>query len=156
MATLIEAHKILHDAKENSAVDLRPQPISIPDIKFVAFSDASFASEKVPDSHQGMMIMAAHQRIGENQKNPINPIYWHSKKIQRVAINTLSAEAMALAGAVDSLSWVRLYWAWLVGTRSRCTPICHPICIGQYKRAWVEWCCFKLKIFQYSLKFLKP
>ena len=118
MTTLIEANKILHDAKENSAVDLRIQPISIPDIRFVAFSDASFASEKVPDSHQGMMIMAAHQRIGENQKNPINPIYWHSKKIQRVAISTLSAEAMALAGAVDSLSGVRLYWAWLIGTRS--------------------------------------
>ena len=118
MATLIEANKILHDAKENSAVDLRIQPISIPDIRFVAFSDASFASEKVPDSHQGIMIMAAHQRIGENQKNPINPIYWHPKKIQRVAISTLSAEAMALAGAVDSLSGVRLYWAWLIGTRS--------------------------------------
>ena len=68
VATLIETHKILHDAKENSAVDLRSQPISIPDIKFVAFSDASFASEKVPDSHQGMMIMAARQRIGKIRK----------------------------------------------------------------------------------------
>jgi len=68
------------------------------------------------------MIMAAHQRIRENQKNPINPIYWHSKKIQRVAISTLSAEAMALAGAVDSLSGVRLYWAWLIGTRSDWCP----------------------------------
>jgi hypothetical protein len=27
--------------------------------------------------------------------------------------STLSAEAMSLAGAVDILSWVRLYWAWL-------------------------------------------
>ena len=35
---------------------------------------------------------------------------WHSKKIQKVAVSTLSAEAMALAGAVDMLSWVRLFW----------------------------------------------
>jgi len=27
--------------------------------------------------------------------------------------STLSAEAMSLAGAVDILSWVRLYWTWL-------------------------------------------
>ena len=60
-----------------------------------------------------MIIAAAHKRIGENRSSPISPIVWHSRKIQRVAVSTLSAEAMALAGAVDTLSWVRLYWAWL-------------------------------------------
>ena len=57
--------------------------------------------------------MSAHKCIGQNQRSPINPIVWHSKKIQKVAVSTLSAEAMALAGAVDILSWIRLYWAWL-------------------------------------------
>ena len=42
---------------------------------------------------------------------------WHSKKIQKVAVSTLSAEAMALAGAVDMLSWVRLFWPWICDHR---------------------------------------
>ena len=54
--------------------------------------------------------------LGENRTSPINPIIWHSKKIQKVAVSTLSAEAMSLAGAVDMLSWVRLYWGWLLNT----------------------------------------
>ena len=113
VSTLIEANKVLHEAKLFADTSIKVQPIPLRDIRFVAFSDASFASEKNPDSHQGMIIMAAHQRIGENQSSPISPLVWHSKKIQRVAVSTLSAEAMALAGSVDILSWVRLYWAWI-------------------------------------------
>eukprot|EP00435_Cladocopium_sp_Y103_P021815 s376_g5.t1 len=64
-----------------------------------------------------MIIMAADQKIGENKRSPVSPIVWHSKKIQKVAVSTLSAEAMALAGAVDILSWVRLYWAWMCDHR---------------------------------------
>ena len=60
-----------------------------------------------------MVIMSCHQSIGENRTSIVNPIVWHSKKIQKVAVSTLSAEAMSLAGAVDILSWVRLYWGWL-------------------------------------------
>ena len=105
MSTLVEANRTLHEAKQHSNVALRIQSIPVPDLRFVAFSDASFASEKCPDSHQGMMIMSAHKCIGENRRSPINPMVWHSKKIQKVAVSTLSAEAMALAGAVDMLSW---------------------------------------------------
>ena len=56
-----------------------------------------------------MIIMASHKDIGENKNSPVNPVVWHSKKIQKVVVSTLSAEAMSLAGAVDILSWVRLY-----------------------------------------------
>jgi hypothetical protein len=74
VATLLEANRILHEAKEYSSVSLRIQPIAVDDLRFVAFSDASFASEKVQDSHQGMIVMAAHKNIGHNQRSPINPI----------------------------------------------------------------------------------
>ena len=111
--TLLDANKLLHESKVNSSVTLKIQPIKIDDVRYIAFSDASFASEKCPDSYQGMMIMAAHRNIGENKVSKVNPIVWHSKKIQKVAVSTLSAEAMALAGTTDMLSWVRLYWAWL-------------------------------------------
>ena len=111
--TLLDANKLLHESKMNANVTLKIQPIKTDDVRFIAFSDASFASEKCPDSYQGMMIMAAHRSIGENKVSKVNPIVWHSKKIQKVAVSTLSAEAMALAGTTDMLSWVRLYWAWL-------------------------------------------
>ena len=61
--------------------------------------------------------MPCHADLGQNKTSVVNPIMWHSKKIQKVAVSTLSAEAMALAGAVDILSWVRLYWGWLMDTQ---------------------------------------
>ena len=57
--------------------------------------------------------MACHKHIGENKSSAVNPVVWHSKKIQKVVVSTLSAEAMSLAGAVDVLTWIRLFWAWL-------------------------------------------
>ena len=113
VGTLIEGNKILHEAKMNADVTIKFQPIPVNDIRFIAFSDASFASAKVPDSHQGMLVMAGHKNISTNQNSPVNPLVWHSKKIQKVVVGTLSAEAMSLAGAVDILAWIRLYWAWI-------------------------------------------
>lgn len=113
VATLCEANRTLHEAKSHAETGITVHPIPLDDVRFVAFSDASFASEKVKDSHQGMIIAAAHKEIGNNKLSSINPLVWHSKKIQKVAVSTLSAESMALAGAVDMLSWVRLYWAWI-------------------------------------------
>ena len=110
---LIEGNRLLHDAKIHADVTCKYRFIPLEDIRFVAFSDASFASEKIQSSHQGLVIMAAHQDIGKNKKSVVNPLIWSSKKIQKVAVSTLSAEAMALAGAMDILAWCRLYWGWL-------------------------------------------
>ena len=117
VSTLIEANKTLHEAKMHSKVSIRIQPIEIDRVRFIAFSDASFASNKEPDSHQGMIIMACDDSIQSNRPSVVNPIVWHSKKIPKVAVSTLSAEAMALAGSVDVLSWIRLYWGWLMNTK---------------------------------------
>eukprot|EP00435_Cladocopium_sp_Y103_P044365 s2174_g12.t1 len=113
VSTLIDANRILHEARMHSGVQIIVKAIPIDDVRFVAFSDASFASNKTSSSHQGMVIMACHQQIGQNHKSDVSPILWHSKKIQKVAVSTLSAEAMSLAGAVDVLSWIRLYWGWI-------------------------------------------
>lgn len=40
------------------------------------------------------------------------PIAWSSRKTPRVVRSTLSAEAIALSGALDRLSWIRLMWEW--------------------------------------------
>ena len=114
ISDLIEGNKLLHDAKVHSKVQCPYQYTPKEDVRFVAFSDASFASERVQSSHQGLMIMTAHECIGQNHKSVVNLILWSSKKIQKVAVSTLSAEAMALAGAMDLLAWRRLYWGWLL------------------------------------------
>ena len=116
VSTLIEANRTLNEAKMHAKLSIKVQPIDIKSVRFIAFSDASFASNKEPDSHQGMIIMACDEKIQNNQPSVVNPIVWHSKKIQKVAVSTLSAEAMALAGSVDVLSWIRLYWGWMMNT----------------------------------------
>lgn len=76
---LIEGNKLLHDAKVHSEVRCKYQHIPKEDVRFVAFSDASFASERTQSSHQGLMVMTARQKIGLNQKSVVNPIVWSSK-----------------------------------------------------------------------------
>ena len=110
VSTLIDANKILHEAKQHKDTTIRIQPIEYEQIRFLAFSDASFSSPKQPDSHTGMIIMTTHAK---NVQCPVNPISWGCKKIQKVVVSTLSAETMSLSSTLDQLSWLRLFWGWM-------------------------------------------
>ena len=112
--TLLEANRTLHEAKRHSNVSLTINPIACADLRFLAFSDASFASRKNPDSHTGCMIMSTHKDIGNNTTCVVNPMSWGCKKIQRVVTSTLAAETVSLSTVLDQLSWIRLCWAWLL------------------------------------------
>lgn len=61
-----------------------------------------------------MIILATHQDITRNQSCPISPLSWGTKKIQRIVTSTLSAETTALSTTLDQLTWMRLYWAWIL------------------------------------------
>ena len=112
-SNLIHANKTLHEAKRYHDLAIQIQPIPVGDLRFLAFSDASFSSKKVPDSHAGAIILATHQSILSNVVSPVSPISWSCKKIQKVVTSTLSAETMALDSTLDQMSWVRLFWAWI-------------------------------------------
>lgn len=114
VTTLIMANKTLHTAKKHNDVTIKINPIHIKDLRFLAFSDASFASKVKPESYAGMIIMATHKEISQNKSCVISPLSWGTKKIQRVVTSTLSAEATALATTLDQLTWIRVYWAWLI------------------------------------------
>ena len=114
VGTLIEANKTLHEAKRHHDVEIIVQPIAREDLRFLAFSDASFASKASPDSHTGCIILSTHKDIVDNALCPVSPISWGCKKIQRVVTSTLSAETMSLATTLDQLSWVKLFWGWLL------------------------------------------
>ena len=111
--TLMTANKVLHEAKRHHDVRLKIQPIAPGDIRFLAFTDASFASKKCPDSQAGSIILATHRNIEKNISCPVSPLAWGSKKIQKVVTSTLAAETMSLSSNLDQLSWIRLYWGWL-------------------------------------------
>ena len=111
--TLCEGNKILHEAKRHHDVAIRIQPIAVTDLRFLAFSDASFASKANPDSHTGSIILATHREIENNVSCTVSPLSWGCKKIQKVVTSTLAAETMSLASTLDQLSWIRLFWAWI-------------------------------------------
>lgn len=66
VSTLIEANKVLHEAKMFAGATLKIQPIPIDKLRIIAFSDAPFASQNV-----------------KNRTSVVNPIVWHSNKIQK-------------------------------------------------------------------------
>ena len=115
--TLIDANKTLHEAKKHANVSITINPINCEDLRFLAFSDASFASKKNPDSHTGSIIMSTDKEIGDNVTCMVNPISWGCKKIQRVVTSTLSAETVSFSSVLDQLSWIRLCWAWLLNSK---------------------------------------
>ena len=61
--------------------------------------------------------MATHKDISNNQSCPISPLSWGTKKIQRIVTSTLSAETTALSTTLDQLTWIRLYWAWILNPK---------------------------------------
>ena len=114
VTTLIMANKTLHTAKKHHDVTIKIKPIAPADLRFIAFSDASFASKSKPESYAGMIVLATHKDIAQNKSCVISPLSWGTKKIQRVVTSTLSAETSALSTTLDQLTWMRVYWAWLL------------------------------------------
>ena len=117
VSDLIEGNRVLHEAKKDHDLMITIRPIPCSDLRFLCFSDASFSSGKVPDSHAGSIILATHKEIAQNCNCSISPLSWGSKKIQRVVVSTLAAETMAMSSALDQLSWLKLCWGWLLDPR---------------------------------------
>ena len=115
---LLEGNKLLHEAKANKEVHIMIKSIPIEDLRFVSFSDASFATRANSQSQKGCLIMAASKQIGEWQSSDASPLIWYSRKIARVVASTLASEAYALSGSVDLLTWVRIHWEWLINPSS--------------------------------------
>ena len=112
--TISFANQTLHEAKKHSDTTIQIQAIPVDDFRFLAFSDASFASKGNPSSHTGCMIMGTHKLISQNVSCPVSPLSWGSKKIQRVVTSTLAAETVTLSSVLDHLSWLRLCCGWML------------------------------------------
>ena len=114
VSDLLQGNRILEEAKKHSTTSIRIQSIPVPDVHFLSFSDAAFATREKANSQKGCLILATTRQINEVQPAKVSPITWFSKKIARVVASTLASETYALSGALDLLSWTRIHWAWLV------------------------------------------
>jgi len=114
VSDLLQGNRILEEAKKHSTTSIRIQSIPVPDVHFLSFSDAAFATREKANSQKGCLILATTKQINEVQPAKVSPITWFSKKIARVVASTLASETYALSGALDLLSWTRIHWAWLV------------------------------------------
>ena len=76
VSMLIEANRALHEAKRYKDVSIHIQPIPVHQLRFLTFSNASFASKKEPDSHTGLIIMATHEDNAKNATCAVNPVSW--------------------------------------------------------------------------------
>eukprot|EP00434_Breviolum_minutum_P025492 symbB.v1.2.022525.t1/scaffold1944.1/size145740/2 len=110
---LLEANKLLQEAKLHKDTKIVIKSIPLADLRFVSFSDASFATRANSQSQKRCLLMATSKQIGQWQSSEASPLIWYSKKISRVVASTLASEAYAMSGAVDLLSWVCKHWSWL-------------------------------------------
>ena len=108
--TLLQGNKVLREAQSTSDVSIFFRNIDPKELTHVAFGDASFASPKQLASFQGSIICATSPKLLKNEKAPVSPLTWSSKKINRVVRSTLSAEAFSMSRSVDQLGWMRLLW----------------------------------------------
>eukprot|EP00435_Cladocopium_sp_Y103_P014084 s526_g3.t1 len=142
VSTLLEANKVLREAKETSDVNICFRAIDPQELTHVVFGDASFASPKQLSSFQGTMVFATTPSLQQNQKAPISPLSWSSKKISRVVRSTLSAEAFSMSRSVDKMGWCRLLWGTLVIPQFNWrTP---PVAFGQLHAAVIVTDCKSL------------
>ena len=113
ISDLLEANRILQEAKQTKETKIVIKSIPLEDLRFVSFSDASFATRSKSQSQKGCLILAASKQIGEWQASDVSPLMWYSRKIARVVASTLASETYALSGAIDLLGWLRLHWMWM-------------------------------------------
>ena len=88
---LLEANRILQEAKNTKDTKIVIKSIPLADLRFVSFSDASFATRSKSQSQKGCLILAASKQIGEWQASDVSPLMWYSRKIARVVASTLAS-----------------------------------------------------------------
>ena len=113
IADLLEANRMLGDAKKYSSTSITISSIPEDQIRLVSYSDASFASRAKQQSQKGGLFLAVQADVFQQKSAVASPLTWHSKKIDRVVASTLASETYALSNVVDTTNWLRLMWEWL-------------------------------------------
>ena len=114
VADLLAGNRLLADAKNHAETTIKIKPLDPNQVSFLSFSDAAFATREKAHSQKGCLILATTDTIDQLKTAEVSPLVWFSKKINRVVSSTLASETYALSGALDTLSWIRTHWAWIL------------------------------------------
>ena len=74
---LLEANRVLGEAKKYSNMKITIYSISEEDIRMMAYSDASFATRSKQQSQKGGLFLAAHKDILSQKRATASPLIWY-------------------------------------------------------------------------------
>ena len=80
-------------------------------IDFGILSDAAWGVRPDGSSQGGYLVYATSHALHKGQEAPVGVIEWKSWKLTRKCRSSLAAESQAMAGTVDMLNFVRLFFA---------------------------------------------
>ena len=108
---LNRARKILLNLKASSCKIFFPK-LDIPSLKFVTYTDASFANINDGTGSVGGQIVFLSDKT-----NKVSAIDWHAGKIKRVVRSTLAAETLSLVEGLESSIYHRKLVSELTGKK---------------------------------------
>lgn len=110
--TIIQVNNLLQKMKDASREPLRIFPIPIERIGIYAWSDASNQNRS---SGHSIFLGAADRSLSEGCLAKISPMFWQSRKIDRVCRAPGASEAHAAIDSEDVLYLIRFQWSELLG-----------------------------------------
>ena len=114
VADLLEANRLLKEAKEFANTKLKILSLPVDSIRFGATADSAWANNRDLSSQMGYLVFATDPSMDDGQWAPFVPLVWKSHKQKRKVPSTLAAESMAAGEALGSLDWVRAIFEELV------------------------------------------
>ena len=115
---LLTANKVLRYAKEvvqSFALTLRKHGSCLEELRFGAYTDASWSVRPDGSSQGGYLIFAASESELMSEKPiALTIIDWQSRKLTRMCRSSLSAEPQAASAAVDELERLKVFAAAMV------------------------------------------
>ena len=107
---LQHANKLVKTAKADSDIPLIFNPIPIDNIRFISFSDSSWANRSDGSSQGGQLHMMADKAILEGKQSWTSVIDCKSWKLRRVTRDSLAGEVQAFSDCQDTQEWLRTFW----------------------------------------------
>ena len=109
---ILEVNKTMRFFKENASLALKYVALDeLDNMRYGFYFDASFASRADLSSQGGYLLFAIPDSYLDSGKPvPLIILDWSSKKLDRVARSSLSAEAQSGGVAVDHLDWFKTFF----------------------------------------------
>ena len=113
VGTTQEANKALRFFKNNADVGIKFQRLgeSLDDLGFICMTDAAWGTRADGSSQGGYLIFMVNQSMLSGQEGPYVLLDWRSAKLTRMSRSSLNSESQAAAMGVDSLAYVKTFWA---------------------------------------------